>query len=35
MSTHDISFYEDLTKIIIQLSSNMKSETGNGAFMEK
>ena len=35
MSTHNIGFYEDLIKIIIQLSSNMKSETGSGAFMEK
>ena len=32
MSTHNIGFYEDLTKIIIELSSNthLISSAGNG-----
>ena len=37
MSTHNIGFYEDLTKIIFQLSSNMHliSSSGITLFWEK
>ena len=31
MRTHNIGFYEDLTKIIFELSSNMHLETSLGA----
>ena len=35
MSTHTIGFYEDLTKIIFELSSNMHLISSAGAFNYK
>ena len=33
MSTHNIGFYEDMTKIIFQLSSNICSSVGTALYM--
>ena len=30
MSTHNVGFYEDLTKIVFQLSSNMHLSSSSG-----
>ena len=35
MSTHNIGFYEDLTKIILQLSSNTHLNSSAGIVMIK